>query len=207
MRQAIGVFCGIALLAGGCSEQISYYRATTAAGETGGADQCDFADRAAGFSITFPDNERILYAKAFVTGDGQSLVVIYGKSFTAGPMGYWTEAGHRELDARTARDAAWISDRSKPFSFSSNEIRFTWQGGGHASYVIPGFVPRGDRFEAMPNANRVVVPFEFQPVLPAFGGDWIEVTLPSVGYDGVTVATAPVRFTRTTGNVLVPWNC
>lgn len=86
---------------------------------------------------------------------------------------------------------------------ASRNIDVVWANGGHETVQIafPGggtSVVTNDRYNHF---------FSQRIVIPNFSGDWLEVRLPAMTFDGHRLAPAPIRFELVTRTRVSPINC
>ncbi len=108
--------------------------------------------------------------------------------------------------------AAWWTDRSKPMRFSSDTVKVRWPDdvGWHAmtgwltgpdwvevNEPIRGLEPDGKGFKGNGSDDANTYAFQTRVELQGYRGDAFDVTVPSVTFEGVTVAPPVVHFERT----------
>jgi hypothetical protein len=206
MRGTAPVFLILALAAGGCTKDITYFRPSAPSGRIGGIGTCDTVNRGIQFTAEPDGDFRVVYIATFVSADSPpNLIVMIGRQARPSGGGYWTQSQKRAIEELQARGEAWLNDRSRPYIFSSNEIELSWKG-GERSFPIPDLIRVGDHFVGT-EGKRGEWPFYLKPALEGFSGNSFDLVLPSITYDNMTVKTAPVHFVRTNETVLQPLNC
>lgn len=149
-----------------------------------------------------PDNTRFVYVDVKVLpGVFPSIFVIIDKNFdtpgakfeASGPLNQW-----------------WI-DRSRPMTFSTNRVRIRWEEHHTFDFVIDWFTDNspqefaqtirgvekaGDHFEGSGATDTNSFAFQSRIEMSGFTGDYFEVMVPTVSYEGVTVTPPIVHFER-----------
>ena len=163
------------------------------------ATRCEALSDGVEYRAFLADENRYVYVDVKIQpGTFPSIFVIADKNYlaSAGP-----------------HDAAnkWWLDRSRPMLFSVDKVKVSWERAGGISAVSGWFVEPDPTEIVQPIRGLKKVPggyagngshdtnsFAFQTRLemPGFTGDAFDVTLPSVSYDGATVAPPVVHVLR-----------
>jgi hypothetical protein len=149
-----------------------------------------------------PDGKRFVYVDVKVLpGVFPSVFVIADKNF---------EAPGIKLAANDPLNQWWI-DRSRPFSFSNDTVRIRWEEHHTFDFVtdwfsenplrefkqaIRGVIKTGDHFEGTGAADTNTFAFQTRLEMNGFRGDYFEVSVPAVTFEGVTVTPPIVHFER-----------
>ncbi|MDE2181708.1 MAG: hypothetical protein KGJ78_01665 [Alphaproteobacteria bacterium] len=190
-RTVLAVLAVLGALAG-CAQPVSYFQASA----TGDGTQCEAENGSLRFIATSADGRRHVSVRiAALPGVPPTLLVIVDKNF--------------KTVADKATDAAlnaWWSDRSRPLAFSSDKIEVTWDDGA-LSQKIKGVMPADKAFAAAQSSNLNDYVFTTEFPLTGFDEDSLDVRLPAVTLDGITVAPPPVHFTRSDRTIMTPSDC
>jgi hypothetical protein len=149
-----------------------------------------------------PDAKRFIYVDVKVLpGAFPSVFVIIDKNY---------EAPSVKLAANSPWNSWWI-DRSRPMAFSTDRVRIRWKEHHTFDFVIDWFAEKspkefvqtirgldkvGDHFEGTGATDTNTFAFQSRIEMSGFGGDYFEVSVPAVSYEGVTVTPPIVRFER-----------
>jgi hypothetical protein len=149
-----------------------------------------------------PDAKRFVYVDVKVLpGVFPSIFVIIDKNY---------EAPGVKFAANSAMNQWWI-DRSRPMAFSTNRVRIRWEEHHTFDFVIDWFTDNspkefsqtirgaekvGDHFEGTGATDTNTFAFQSRIEMSGFSGDYFEVMVPAVSYEGVTVTPPIVRFER-----------
>jgi hypothetical protein len=168
------------------------------------ATRCEATGNSVEYRSYLPDQRRYLFVTIkTLAGIHPSVFVFFDKNFDSNGV---------DLTKSTDPLVAWWLDRSRPMAFAANKIRVGWKAHGAWEYVtglfgsqdettvvqpIRGLAPRGDHFEGAGNADTNSFAFQSAVQLPDFSGDELSVRVPSMTYDGVTIAPPEVHFTST----------
>ena len=149
-----------------------------------------------------PDNKRFVYVDVKVLpGAFPSVFVIIDKNY---------EAPSVKLAANSPWNPWWI-DRSRPMAFSTDRVRIRWTESHTFDFVIDWFAENspkefsqtirglqkvGDHFEGTGAADTNTFAFQSRIEMSGFVGDYFEVAVPTVSYEGVTVTPPIVHFER-----------
>jgi hypothetical protein len=166
--------------------------------------RCEATGNSIEFRSYLPDQRRYLFVTVkTVPGIHPSVYVFFDKNFDSNGV---------DLSKNTDPIVAWWLDRSRPMAFTTNKIKVGWKAHGTWHYVtslfdsggetavtqpIRGLTPRGDHFEGVGATDTNSFAFKLAIELPDFDGDELSVRVPSMTYDGVTVAPPEVHFTNT----------
>jgi hypothetical protein len=150
-----------------------------------------------------PDGKRFVYVDVKVlSGVFPSVFVIVDKNF---------DAPGTKLAANDPLNQWWI-DRSKPMTFAADSVRVRWEEHHTFDFVTDWFSENPPRefkqaFRGLEKTGNVWLgegsgdtnTFSFQNRLEmsGFRGDYFEVSVPAVTYDGVTVTPPIIKFERT----------
>lgn len=150
----------------------------------------------------FPDGRRFVYVDVKVLpGVFPSVFVIADKNF---------EAPGVKLAANNPLNQWWI-DRSRPFAFTADMVRIRWEEHHTFDFVtdwfsdnspkefkqsIRGVTKIGDHFEGNGALDTNTFAFQSRLEMNGFIGDYFEVSVPAVTFDGITVTPPIVHFER-----------
>lgn len=151
----------------------------------------------------YPDRHRFVYISATtLRGVQPSILFIIDKNYDS----------PEEAPAVDPAVTAWWINRSRPFSFSTNKIKTTYDTRfsfedlfshvfgstppKEVTVTILGLTKRNGHFEGTGNTNTNAYAFELRVDLPLTTGESFDVTLPTVTYDGVTVTPPVLHFQR-----------
>jgi len=166
--------------------------------------RCEAGDGSIQYRAYLPDHRRFLFVSVKVLkGAHPSVFVIVDKDF---------DQNHVDLSNKGDPLVAWWLDRTKPMSFSSDQIKIGWQDRSGWRYItslvgsdseaavtqpIRGLVKTGDHYEGIGSPDNNTYAFQSRIELSDFGGDEFSVFVPAVTFDGVRVAAPEMHFTDT----------
>lgn len=149
-----------------------------------------------------PDGHRYVYvAVKIMPGVYPTVIVIADKNY--------------DSEATTPVSAqpynAWWLDRSRPMVFSSDKVVIRWDASGTFDFVTDwfrnpppdkveqpfrGLTASGGKFSGTGDKDTNSFAFQNRLQVDHFTGDVFEVSIPTVSFDGVTIAPPVVRFER-----------
>jgi hypothetical protein len=206
---ARGLLASLLVLSlGGCTTDVTYFRPSAASGTLSSTFRCMGVYNSIYFVSYLPDHERFIIASAYtLPGNPTIFHLSVGKNYDYESHGYWTEEQHKKIVERDARLIPWLKDRTQPIAFSTDKIEISWQDGGRQTFPIPEIAAHGDHFEITASNLDQDHDFDIDTRLTGLTGDWFEVNLPTVTYEGATIALPTIRFTQISDTVFVPLNC
>lgn len=177
----------------------------TPASPAAGVTTCRAINRGVEYRTYFPDGRRYVYVSAVtLRGMQPSVLIIIDKNYVSPP-------GPKPKPADQDTIAWWI-DRTQPFSFSTDNIRATYEkqfsigsmvnsvfsSSPPTAFTVPigDLDPAGSHFEGTGNEDPNTYAFQLRVDYPLNTADKFDITLPTVSFEGVTVTTPPLHFTR-----------
>lgn len=149
-----------------------------------------------------PDGNRYVYVSVkALSGVHPSVFVMIDKNYETSAV----------KPVKDDPNAGWWVDRSIPMRFSTDTVKIRWQDSGawHAvtswvsdpdwievTQAVRGLSPEGKGFVGTGAADSNTFAFQTRVEMQDFRGDAFDVTLPSVTFEGVTVAPPVVHFER-----------
>lgn len=173
------------------------------------ATRCVAVEGGVEYRAYLPDQKRYVYVQV------KTLSGFYPSVFVTVDKNY--DADKAKIAANDPYYAWWI-DRSKPMSFSTDQVAIRWQDESGWSSVtswisspdwvtvkqpIRGLEPSGSAFTGTGSSDTNTFAFHTRLELGALSGDTFEAALPTVSYDGVTLSPPVVHFERDGRNVTV----
>lgn len=166
------------------------------------ATQCVALHDGVEYRAFLPDGKRFVYIDVKVLGGVYpSVFVIFDKNY---------ETPVVKLAANDPLNRWWI-DRSRPFAFSSNLVRIRWQenhtfdfvtdlfsehGPQEISQQIRALEKDGDHFTGSGATDTNTFAFQTRLEMTGFAGDYFEVAVPALTYEGATVTPPVIKFER-----------
>jgi hypothetical protein len=172
------------------------------------ATQCVALPDGLEYRAFLPDGRRFVYVDIKVlAGVFPSVFVIADKNY---------ETPGVKLAVNDPLNQWWI-DRSRPFLFSNNLVRVRWRENHTFDFVtdlfssndpkeiahpIRGLDKQGDHFVGTGVIDTNTFAFQTRLEMSGFYGDYFEINVPTVTYDGVTVTPPIVKFERDDNTII-----
>jgi hypothetical protein len=147
-------------------------------------------------------------AKRFVYVDVKVLPGVFPSVFVIVDKNFDTQGA--KIAANDPLNQWWI-DRTQPMTFSTDTVRVRWQEShtfdfvtdwfssrppGEIAQAIRGLEKTGNAWQGSGAGDTNTFTFQTRIELSGFSGDYFEVSVPAITFDGATVTPPIVKFER-----------